>query len=248
MDVDLTRSERAALKEIWRRVSEPGGSARTGDLASALGVAPATSTATVKRLADRGLVSHEPYRGVQLTESGRRLAMAVLRRHRVVERFLSDMLGYGWADADRLAPSFEHDLPQEVEDRLYIALDRPTTCPHGFPIPNVDTGELPKTPPLYDLEPGARAVVALPGSTHPDLVSFLESLGLVPGVAVEVKDKLPFGGPLVLRVEGVEGVDRTLGERVARQVRVRLLDEPFVPHDEQHTTELDGNEAVIEAR
>jgi DtxR family Mn-dependent transcriptional regulator len=223
MEPHLTKTDRAALKEIWRRVSESGGSARTGDLAGALGVSPATATATVKRLSDRGFVSHEPYRGVALTESGRRLAMAVLRRHRVVERFLADILGYDWAAADRLAPSFEHDLPQEVEDRLFEALHRPSTCPHGFPIPTMDS-ELPAMPPLYDLEPGDRAVVALPGSTDPEMVAFLEGLGLVPGAQVEVREKHPFGGPMVLRVDGTGGVDRTLGERVARHIRVRTLD------------------------
>ena len=135
MDNELTKSQRAALKEIWRRTSEPGDGARSGDLASVLGVSPATATAMVKRLADRGLVSHEPYRGVSLTESGRKTAIAVLRRHRIVERFLADYLGYSWAEADRLAPQFEHDLPQEVEDRLFEALGRPEHLSAWLPDP-----------------------------------------------------------------------------------------------------------------
>ncbi|MDP9405969.1 MAG: metal-dependent transcriptional regulator, partial [Actinomycetota bacterium] len=134
------------------------------------------------------------------------------------ERFLSDMLGYPWNEADRLAATFEHDLPDEVEERLHIALDRPTTCPHGFPIPAREAAEPPDTPPLYDLEPGDRAVVAVPGSTDPEVVAFLGTLGLRPGVAVEVRDKHPFDGPLVLRVDGR---DRTVGERIARQIFVR---------------------------
>ncbi len=93
---------------------------------------------------------------MSLTESGRKTAVAVLRRHRIVERFLADYLGYSWAEADRLAPQFEHDLPQEVEDRLFEALGRPSTCPHGFPIPGVGTDGIPALAQLYDLEPGRR--------------------------------------------------------------------------------------------
>ncbi|MGH9106190.1 MAG: metal-dependent transcriptional regulator [Acidimicrobiales bacterium] len=220
MDRELTRSQRAALREIWRRSSEPGQGARTGDLVAALGVSPATATAMVKRLVDQGLANHAPYKGVALTAAGRRLAVAVVRRHRIVERFLADLLGYSWSEADRLAPKFEHDLPQEVEDRLFGALGRPTTCPHGFPIPGAGSDGVPQMSQLYELEPGQRAVVALSSSVSPAMVAFLAELGFVPGVEVEVLDKQPFGGPLVVQVAGAE---RALGERAGRQVRVRML-------------------------
>lgn len=224
MDLTLTKSERETLKAIYRMVSrhDAGGDAHTGDLADALGVSPGTVTATIKRLAERDLAEHKPYRGVLLTPSGRGAAVAAIRRHRIVERFLADMLGYAWNEADRLAGSFEHDLPQEVEDRLYLALHRPATCPHGFPIPAPEMLDIPDLPPLYDLEPGDVAVVAVPGSTDPDVVAFLDTLGLRPGVRVEVREKHPFDGPLVLRVEGH---DRTVGEKVARQIYVRKEDE-----------------------
>ncbi len=221
MDAALTKSERETLKSIWRLTSITGldGGARTGDLAASLNVSPGTMTATIKKLADRGLASHTPYHGVELTEAGRRRAMSIVRRHRVVERFLADMLGYSWSEADRLAPTFEHQLPQEIEDRLYAALDRPATCPHGFPIPGAGTSELPPMPSLYDLSPGDRAMVALPGSTDPDVAMFLEGLGVRPGVEVEIREKHPFDGPLVV---SVDGLDRTIGEKVARQILVRL--------------------------
>lgn len=237
MDANLTKSERETLKAVWRLTSREGadGAARTGDLADSLGVAPGTMTATVKRLAEAGFVAHAPYRGVELTETGRRTAMAVVRRHRVVERFLADMLGYSWSEADRLAPTFEHALPQEVEYRLFVALDRPTTCPHGFPIPDVESNPLPVMPSLYSLEPGERAVVALPGSTNPDMVAFLDDLGLRPDVEVEIREKHPFDGPLVLRVDGK---DRTLGDKVARQIMVRPVHRTVVTREsprEEHT-------------
>ena len=101
---------------------------------------------------------------------------------------------------------------------MFVALDRPATCPHGFPIPAKETAEMPDMPPLYALEPGDTAVVAVPGSTDPEIVAFLGTLGLRPGVRVEVKEKHPFDGPLVLRVDGK---DRTLGATVANQVFVQ---------------------------
>ena len=215
----LTKSERETLKAVYRltKGDEP---AHTGDLAEKLEVSPSTVTTTVKRLADRGLVEHRLYKGVELTPAGRQTAISAIRRHRIVERFLSDMLGYAWNEADRLAGDFEHDLPQEVEDRLFVALDRPENCPHGFPIPEPEGLDIPDMPPLYDLEPGDVAVVAVPGSTDPEVVAFLDTLGLRPGGRVEVREKHPFDGPLVLRVDGQ---DRTLGRTVAQQVFVQRV-------------------------
>jgi DtxR family Mn-dependent transcriptional regulator len=137
-----------------------------------------------------------------------------------VERFLADFLGYGWAEADTLAPTFEHDLPQEVEDRLFEVLGRPSTCPHGFPIPGHGSEAIPELAQLYDMEPGQSAIVALSSSVSPAMVAFLGEMGLVPGAEVEVVDKQPFGGPLTVKVAGAE---RTLGERAGRQVRIRML-------------------------
>jgi DtxR family Mn-dependent transcriptional regulator len=235
MDAALTKSERETLKAIWRLTSNPqsDGGARTGDLAASLRLSPATMTATVKKLADRGLAVHTPYHGVELTDTGRRRAMSVVRRHRIVERFLADMLGYNWAEADRLAPTFEHQLPQEVEERLFVALDRPSTCPHGFPIPGLESADLPGMPPLYDLSAGDRAIIALPGSTDPDVAIFLDSLGVRPGVEVEVREKHPFDGPIVV---SVDGHDRTIGEKVARQILVRIATDGPAP-----TTTPSGN-------
>jgi DtxR family Mn-dependent transcriptional regulator len=216
VDDSLTKSEREALKAIYR-LTRDGSEAHTGALADVLGLSPGTVTTTVKRLADRRLVDHRPYQGVSFTPEGQKTAVSAIRRHRIVERFLADMLGYAWNEADKLAVGFEHELPDEVLERLFVALHRPLTCPHGFPIPSATDGELPATPSLYALEPGDVAEVALSGSTDPELVTFLGTLGLVPGVEVNVVEKHPFDGPLVVKVDGQ---DRTLGERVARQIYV----------------------------
>lgn len=220
MDDTLSRADRELLKAVYR-LTKDAQEAHTGVLADALGLTPGTVTVSIKRLAERGLLEHRLYRGVAMTREGRAVAVAAIRRHRIVERFLSDMLGYAWNEADRLAGSFEHDLPQEVEDRLFVALHRPASCPHGFPIPAPDVIDIPRMPPLYALEPGDVAVVAVPGSTDADVVSFLDTLGLRPGVRVEVLEKHPFDGPMVLRVDGQ---DRTVGEKVANQIFVRVIE------------------------
>ncbi len=212
-----SRTDREALKAVYR-LTKGDSDAHTGVLAESLGVTPGTVTTTVKRLAERGLLEHKPYRGVELTRAGRQAAIGAIRRHRIVERFLSDMLGYAWNEADRLARAFEHELPQEVEDRLFVALDRPATCPHGFPIPDPGVVDLPQLPPLYALQPGETAIVAVPGSTDPDVVDFLGTLGLRPGVRVLVREKHPFDGPLMLDVEGME---RTISAKVANVIYVR---------------------------
>ena len=219
--IEFTKTEREALKAIYR-FTRDGSEAHTGTLADRLGLSPGTVTTLVKRLADRGLVDHRPYQGVTFTDEGRRAAVSAIRRHRIVERFLADMLGYAWNEADELAVSFEHDLPDEVTQRLFVALHRPATCPHGFPIPQPEDADLPNTPELYDLEPGDVAEVAVSGSTDAEILSFLGTLGVVPGVEVAVIEKHPFDGPLVVEIDGKT---RTIGERVARQVYVtRTLD------------------------
>ena len=221
---EFTKTEREALKAIYR-FTRDGSEAHTGSLADRLGLSPGTVTTLVKRLADRGLVDHRPYQGVTFTADGRRAAVSAIRRHRIVERFLADMLGYAWNEADELAVSFEHDLPDEVTERLFVALHRPDTCPHGFPIPRAEAHDVPDTPELYDLEPGDVAEVAVSGSTDAEILSFLGTLGVVPGVEVAVIEKHPFDGPLVVRIDGQT---RTIGQRVARQVYVTRTLRPDV--------------------
>ena len=221
------------LKAVYR-LTKGGSDGHTGALAEHLSIAPGTVTATVKRLAERDLVDHRPYKSVELTKAGRQVAIAAIRRHRIVERFLSDMLGYPWNEADRLAGAFEHELPQEIEDRIYEKLNRPTTCPHGFPIPEPETDRIMQVPSLDELGPGDSGVVALSGSTDPEIVAFLDTLGIRPGAHIAVVAKHPFDGPVVVQVEGV---DRTVGERLAERIFVKarhlaLTDTPGRPETE----------------
>ena len=220
MDPNLSKSEREMLKAVYR-LTKGGSDGHTGALAEHLGIAPGTVTATVKRLAERSLVDHRPYKGVELTREGRRVAIAAIRRHRIVERFLSDMLGYAWNEADRLAGAFEHELPDEIEQRLYEKLGRPATCPHGFPIPEPETDRILQMPSLDELEPGDSGVIALSGATDPEIVAFLDTLGIRPGSQVEVVAKHPFDGPVVIRVGGPPGIEQTVGERLAERIFVK---------------------------
>jgi DtxR family transcriptional regulator, Mn-dependent transcriptional regulator len=217
MDSQLSKSEREMLKAVYR-LTKGGSDAHTGALAEHLGISPGTVTATVKRLAERGMVDHRPYKGVEVTKAGRQAAVSAIRRHRIVERFLSDMLGYAWNEADRLAGAFEHELPQEIEDRLFEKLGRPATCPHGFPIPDSATDRILQMPSLDELVPGDTGVVALSGSTDQEIVDFLETLGIRPGAHIEVISKQPFDGPILVRVEGSE---TTVGERLAEKIFVK---------------------------
>src|SRR5205085_260307 len=124
MDQTLSRSERETLKAMYR-LTKAGSDTHTGALAEALRVSPGTATAAVKRLAERDLAHHRPYRGVELTTAGRQAAVAAIRRHRIVERFLSDMLGYPWNEADRLATPFGHEVREKhpFDGRLVIRVD-----------------------------------------------------------------------------------------------------------------------------
>lgn len=210
----LTPQDRETLKAILRLLAD-GDQARPRDLGDRLDVSPATVTFRLKRLDDLGLATHVPYQGVTLTEEGRTRAVSEMRRHRIVERFLSDMLGYPWERADKLAVTFEHALPREVVQRLFVALDRPQTCPHGFPIPEADAGELPALPTLADLQPDDEAEVALSGELDPEVVAFLEGMGIRPGIHLVVKERHPFDGPVVVSVDGIQ---RLVGNAVARQV------------------------------
>lgn len=216
MDVELSKSERELLKALYR-LSKEGDGAHTSDAADKLGVTPGTVTSGVKRLADRGFVVHRPYKGIELTVTGRVLAVSVIRRHRIVERFLSDTLGYEWQDADRIAVQFEHHIPQELEDKMFATLRNPQSCPHGFLIPAPESSDVPQSKTLNELEIGEAGIIAIPGDLDPEIVQFLDTLGVRPGVGVELREKQPFDGPVVVHVNGE---NQTLGERLAERIHV----------------------------
>jgi DtxR family transcriptional regulator, Mn-dependent transcriptional regulator len=212
---NLSQSVQDYLKELYKL--QAGGRASTSALAERMGVAPASATAMLKKLALLGLVEHEPYRGARLTPAGERVAIEMIRHHRLLEQYLSKTLGLSidavHAEADRL----EHALSEELEAAIDQSLGFPTHDPHGDPIPSAKL-ELthPKQRCVADLEPGERATVERVPDSDSELLKYLAELGLTPGQAVEVTTAEPFEGPITIRARGGEhAISRELAGRIA---------------------------------
>ena len=211
----LTAPVEDYLKAIYdlERAGEPAG---TTELASRLGVAPASVTGMVRRLADAGLLTHEPYRGARLTAQGRTAALRTLRRHRVIEAYLVRALGYRWDEVDQEAERLEHAASDELVDRMAAAIGEPTADPHGAPIPGRDGAvDEERYRPLADLDAGVSAQVMQVSDDDPSLLRYLADLAITPGSTVLVVERAPFGGPITLRVgEATRAVGPALAERV----------------------------------
>jgi DtxR family Mn-dependent transcriptional regulator len=207
------------LKAIYE-LEQEGERLATTALAERLGVTPASVTGMLKKLARLKLVVHRPYRGVELTESGRKIALEVIRHHRLVELYLAEALGVPWDRVHDEAEKWEHVLSEDLEDRIDALLGHPTTDPHGAPIPTRE-GEFPKPESEYarldELEPGQTAVIAEVSDHDPALLRYLGERGLYPNTKVHVTAKEPFGGSLTVRVAGRESA---LGPEAARYVFV----------------------------
>lgn len=205
------------LKTIYE-LQTSGGKVSTTGLAEQLGVAPASVTGMVKKLAAMKLLKHEPYRGVQLTKAGEKIALEVIRHHRLVESYLTEALGVPWDKVHAEADKWEHVISEEMEDRISAKLGHPTTDPHGAPIPTRN-GSLPETEVrrLSELEPGERAVVAEVSDHDPELLRYLAEMGLFPQARVRVISTAPFQGPITIEISGRE---RAVGREVAGHVLV----------------------------
>lgn len=209
----LTRSSEDYLKAIYR-LSTGGDPAGTTNLAQALDLAPASVSGMIKRLSEQGLLEHVPYRGVKLTAGGRRIALRMLRRHRLIETYLVANLGYTWDTVHDEAERLEHAVSDELVERIADALGDPRVDPHGDPIPDAD-GEITEFihVPLTDVAVGESAVVRRVDSTDPARLRYLAGVGLVPGASVAVLDRQPFEGPIALRVNA--GTERIVAHDLA---------------------------------
>ena len=208
------------LKAIYE-LQEEGGKVSTTRLSERLGVAPASVTGMIKKLATMKLVVHEPYQGVELTPSGEKIALEVIRHHRLVESYLAESLGVSWDKVHEEADRWEHVLSEEMEDLMDDKLGHPTTDPHGAPIPSRD-GTMPKSElrRLSELEAGEAAVIAEVSDHDADLLRYLGEMGLFPKVEVRVLSSAPFEGPVTIKTNGDE---HALGREVAGQILVQLL-------------------------
>lgn len=221
----LSHSVEDYLKAIYE-LQEDAGKVSTNALAEKLGVVPASVTGMIKKLAeDRPrLVDYEKHRGVTLTPAGCRIALEVIRHHRLIELYLQQSLGYSWDQVDAEAEKLEHVISEDFEDRIAALLGNPERDPHGDPIPTKD-GNIanPCSQPLTGLAAGQKARVARVRDDDPALLRYLAELGLVIDASVIIVEKSPFDGPLHVRVgERDDTPAHALGKQVTDNVYVEV--------------------------
>jgi DtxR family Mn-dependent transcriptional regulator len=224
MLVEMTVSEEvtAAIEEYLEcifKLQEKSSVARTSDIVKSLGVVPGTVTNTVEWLEKEGLVTHKPYKGVKLTEKGQKIALQVIRRHRLSERLLTDILHMEWDKVHDAACKLEHSMTDEVIKPLEKALGHPKTCPHGNPIPTKCGGIIEEeSQPLTALNEQEQGTIVKITEEKADLLRYLDTMGLVPGASLEVVEKAPFNGPITIKVGRT---NRALSREVASIIKVK---------------------------
>jgi DtxR family Mn-dependent transcriptional regulator len=206
-------------KAIFSMQEELGGPVSTTGLAERLGVTPASASGMVKKLGELGLVEHKPYKGVELTPKGRRVALEVLRHHRLLEAYLASSLGVPWDRVHDEAEVLEHVLSEELEALIAAKLGHPTHDPHGDPIPSADLVLAEETLAcLASLDAGARGVLVRVSDAEPEMLRYLAERGIAPGDRFEVIERQPFDGPLFVRFGDHVHV---LGGALARSMSVQ---------------------------
>jgi len=205
------------LKAVFE-ILEHRDRATTSSLAERMGIAPPSVTAMVKKLAELKLVTHEPYQGVKLTRRGEAAAAEVVRHHRLIETYLAEALGVPWDRVHDEAEKMEHVISEDLEDRIDLALGHPTVDPHGAPIPSRDgTVTRVDARKLTDVEDGERVTLVEVADRDAGLLRYLGARGLYPGVLAGVVRVEPYGGSIVLRVDGEEFA---IGRDAAAEIRV----------------------------
>ncbi len=216
MEADTSRIEEY-LESIFK-LQEEQHPVSTSRLAEHLKLSAPSVSEIVKKLTGRGLV-FQSEKGVCLTDDGKSLAKKVIRRHRLSERLLTDILGFKWDEVHDEACRLEHAISPEMEDRIAESLGNPKTCPHGHPIPDKN-GKLAKekVKPLCDLKAHEKGIIVSVFEEDPKMLKYLASLGLIPDVCVKVEEVAPFGGPLIVCVAGSR---YALGREVASKIKVK---------------------------
>lgn len=213
----LTQAAEDYLKVIYKLQGNHEVVSTTA-VAERMTVSAASVTNMIKKLADMGLVAHTPYQGITLTAAGQKVALEIIRHHRLLELYLAEALGFAWDQVDAEAERLEHVISEEFEAKMDAVLGYPTTDPHGDPIPSKD-GVLDESRygRLADVEPGQSAVIRRVPDSNPDMLRYLAELGLIPDVTVDVLKKEPFNGPLLVKVGAIE---HHIGHQVASSVLV----------------------------
>ena len=219
----ISASAQDYAKAVYALEAHEGAAVSTNDLAERLGVTPGSVSAMVRKLSEVGLVEHEPYHGVRLTAQGRRVALEVLRHHRLIELFLSEELGMSWDRVHAEAEVLEHVLSEDLEQLIAARLGDPTVDPHGDPIPTVEFGiDEPATRSLDELPLGASGRLVRV-SDDPEMLRYLAGLGIALGDRLEVVGRQPFGGPVFVRVGDRE---HPIGGALARAMRIETEGAP----------------------
>ena len=214
--LELSQSIEDYLKAIYKLDEQ--GAVSTSDVASGLGVSPASVTNMIKKLAGLDLVEHESYKGVRLTPLGRSAALEIIRHHRLLETYLREVMGYSWHQMHEEAERLEHHISEEFESKIDEMLGHPTHDPHGHPIPSLNGDiSLPATLPLSAASQGHKVTVHHVSDGDPDLLVYLEEVGLMPKATLTVVEKAPFDGPVTVRIDKR---DEVIGQRVANEVFV----------------------------
>lgn len=213
--MSTTQSVEDYLKAIYIIQSE-GGQATTKNIASALSVSAASVTNMFKRLAGLKLITHRSYQGAELTEAGTKIALEIIRHHRLLELYLKEMLGYSWDEVHDEAEHLEHHISEQFGDTIAELLNHPTHDPHGDPIPTKE-GEVPEMASLAiaDAALNVKYIIGRVRDQEPELLRYLEKMGIIPGVEIIVLEKSPFDGPVKITIEGRE---QTIGNNIARSV------------------------------
>jgi DtxR family transcriptional regulator, Mn-dependent transcriptional regulator len=204
-----------ALHALGARTDGP---VTTSALSERLGVSPGSVTAMLKRMDELGLLEHEPYRGARLTAEGERVALEVIRHHRLLESYLVDVLGMPWDRVHDEAEVLEHYISEELEERIAAALGDPSRDPHGDPIPDRDLAIVTeRAVPLTEIGEGGRGTFARVSDSDPEMLRYLDERGIRPGATLRVAQREPFGGSVAVEVDGR---DHTIGAELARRMLV----------------------------
>lgn len=212
----ITQAVQDYLKVIFKLASS--GNVSTNAIAERLQISQASVTGMIKKLSDLRLTTYKPYYGVELTKTGRKIALEIIRHHRLLELYLAEALGYSWDQVHDEAEKLEHVISEALEDKMAKILGNPTADPHGAPIPSKDgIIEERSLECLSVIDAGQKVQVKQVSDKDPEMLRYLGDIGIFPDVMIDVMEKAPFGGPLLIKVAGKE---YNLGERLTDNILV----------------------------
>lgn len=218
----LTQAIEDYLKHIYKLERTKKG-ATTSSIADAMGVSAASVSSMLKRLSSMNLVDYNSYKAVKLTETGRYTALETIRHHRLLELFLVEKLNFTWDEVHEEADTLEHYISEKLEDRIAESLEDPSHDPHGDPIPDKN-GHMPVMDwiKLSDSEIGEQYLIRRISEQDPEVLKYLQSIGILPGVKIDVENKGPFEGPITVRIEGEQQV---IGHKMAQNIYLVRYDD-----------------------